>query len=113
MAKKEIENIGKTTISPSVLVSIAKLTTLGIDGVSHLSAYQSPVSRLLNKSQRDGGIRIEIEEDVVNLDIHVILNKGINIRRVSREIQNENERAISEMVGMHVGQINIHIEDVD
>lgn len=32
---------------------------------------------------------------------------------VSRSIQHQISRAISEMVGMDVGKVNIHIEDID
>ncbi|RPI22259.1 MAG: Asp23/Gls24 family envelope stress response protein, partial [Chloroflexota bacterium] len=43
----------------------------------------------------------------------IILKNGTNIRDTSRKIQYEVARAISEMVGMQVGRVNIHIEDID
>ena len=45
-------------------------------------------------------------------DLYVILDCNINVREVSRNIQTEVARAISEMVGMEVGQVNVHIEDI-
>jgi uncharacterized alkaline shock family protein YloU len=50
---------------------------------------------------------------VVNIDLHLILCKDVNIRDVSRQVQHNVARAISEMVGMQVGRVNIHIEDID
>jgi uncharacterized alkaline shock family protein YloU len=35
------------------------------------------------------------------------------MREVSRNVQSQVARAISDMVGMQVGRVNIHIEDVD
>jgi uncharacterized alkaline shock family protein YloU len=70
------------------------------------------VSWIPKRSQADG-IRIEIEDDQVFADIHVILHHNVNVRDVSRNIQREVTRAISEMVGMEVGRVNIHIEDID
>ena len=104
---------GKTTVAPDVLINIAALTTLSIDGVSRMSANPSGVNRLLHRGQFSDGIRVTIENNTVNADIHVILKNDVNIRQVSRNIQQEVARAISEMVGMKVGKINIHIEDID
>jgi uncharacterized alkaline shock family protein YloU len=50
---------------------------------------------------------------VVYADIYVILKNDVNVRDVSHNIQHEVSRAISEMVGMTVGRVNIHIEDID
>jgi uncharacterized alkaline shock family protein YloU len=58
-------------------------------------------------------VRIEIHQDVVNLDLYLILCKDVNIREVSRQVQHNVARAISEMVGMQVGRVNIHIDDID
>ena len=64
------------------------------------------------RSQADG-IRIEIEDEQVFADIYVVVEQDFNVREVSRNIQNEVARAISKMVGMEVGRVNIHIEDID
>ena len=104
---------GTTTIAPEVLLTIAQLTTLNVNGVSRLSHVQIPVNRLLKRTQKREGVLIEIVDDVVNLDIYVILNNDVNVRNVSHNIQFEVSRAISEMVGMTVGRVNIHIEDID
>jgi len=45
--------------------------------------------------------------------LHLILRQDVNIREVSRNVQQNVKRAIHEMVGMDVGQVNIHIEDID
>ena len=104
---------GKTTVAPDVLINIASLTALSIDGVSRMSANPSAVNRLLQRGQFNDGVRVLIEDNFVHADIHVILKNDVNIRQVSRNVQQEVARAISEMVGMEVGKINIHIEDID
>jgi uncharacterized alkaline shock family protein YloU len=103
---------GKTTIAPGVLLTIARLTTLEIKGVSRMAPVPGGVGWISKRSQADG-IRIEIEDDRVYADIYVIIQQDFNVREVSRNIQNNVARAISKMVGMDVGRINIHIEDID
>ncbi len=103
---------GKTTVAPEVLLTIARLTTLNVPGVSRMSTLPASVNRLFQRGVGEG-VAIEIKEDVVTIDLHIILKQDLNIRDVSREVQYEVCRAISEMVGMQVGRINIHIEDID
>jgi uncharacterized alkaline shock family protein YloU len=103
---------GKTTIAPEVLVTIARLTTLSVPGISRLATFPSEVERLFNRGVSEG-IKIVVENDLVYADIYVVVKRDFNVREVSHALQHQVSRAISEMVGMDVGKINIHIEDID
>lgn len=106
------EVTGKTTIAPEVLISIARLTTLDVTGVSHLTSPPGNLGRIFKQAASDG-VRIDVEEDTVYLDIFVVLKRDTNIRDVCHTIQNRVTRAIQEMVGMEVGRVNVHVEDID
>jgi len=103
---------GKTTIAPEVLITIARLTTLDVPGVSRLSNIPSGVNRLLNRRYGEG-VLLDFSNDSVSVDLFLILKNDVNIRDVSRKVQFDVARTISEMVGMQVGRVNIHIEDID
>lgn len=105
-------NEGKTTIAPEVLITIARLTTLSVPGVSRLCLDPPGVNRLFKRNFQ-GGVRVEVKDDIVYTDIYVILKNDVNLREVSRTVQQLVSRAISEMVGMNVGGVNVHIEDID
>ena len=103
---------GKTTIAPEVLLTIARLTTLDVPGVSRMGNTPGGANRLFNRRFGEG-VRIDIQDDTVSAEIYVILDNNVNIRDVSRMVQGHVSRAISEMVGMRVGRVNVHIEDID
>lgn len=105
-------NKGKTTIAPEVLHTIARLTTLNIEGVSRLCNTPSAINRLFSHGFCEGS-RIEIQDDTVFIDLYVILKNGVNVREVSHNIQQQVARAISDMVGMQVGRVDVHIDDID
>lgn len=108
------QSSGSTTIATDVLLTIAQLTTLSVPGVSRLSTLPSKgMNLLLKRGQAREGIQVEVIDEIVYVDIYVILNSDVNVRDTSHNIQNDIARAISEMVGMQVGRINIHIEDID
>ena len=112
LQKHTDNNGGKTTISPEVLITIARLTTLEVEGVSRMSNLPAGFNRLFNRRYGEG-VRLSIEDDTVTADLYIILKTGVNFREVSRMIQNDVARAVTEMVGMEVGGVNIHIEDID
>jgi len=102
----------KTTVAPDVLITIARLSALGVPGVSRMAQVTGGVNRLFKRGVHDG-VRIEVEDNVVVVDLYLILQKDVNIREVGRQVQAQVARAIQEMVGMEIGSIAIHVEDMD
>src|SRR5215213_7067465 len=103
---------GKTTVSPDVLITITRLSALSVPGVSRMAQVPGGVNRLFKRGIGDG-VRIEVEDNVVSANLYLILRQHVNIREVSRNVQNQVARALEEMVGMDIGGIEIHIEDID
>ena len=102
----------KTTIAPDVLITIARLSALSVPGVSHMAQVTGGVNRLFKRGVHDG-VRIEVEDNVIVANLYLVLHKDVNIREVSRNVQSQVARALHEMVGMDVGEVEIHIEDID
>jgi uncharacterized alkaline shock family protein YloU len=99
--------IGKITIAPKVLETVARLTALAVPGVARL-ATPPGVQRLL----RHDGVRIEVVGGSVRAEVHVVTEPDANMLNIGRQIQTEVTRAIQEMVGMKVASVDVHIEDV-
>lgn len=106
------DHTGATTIAPGVLVTIAQLTALGVPGVVRLTQPPTSLNRWFRRTVGDG-IILGIDEDSVSVELHLILTHDVNVREVSRKVQQEVARAIQEMVGMKVDRIDVHIEDID
>jgi len=108
----EVRSPGRTTIAPTVLLTIARLTTMNTEGVARLSNVPGGFNRLFKRHQHPG-VQVSVEDGLVDVDLYVVLEKGVNVREVSRNIQKDVHRAIVDMVGMEVGRIHIHIEDIE
>lgn len=100
-----MRNPHTTTIAPGVLHSIARLSALRVSGVHATSP------RRMSRGS-DDGVRVSTEDGVVDVDLHLILESDVNLRQVAREVQTTVARAMSELVGMAVGRVDIHIEDI-
>ena len=103
---------GKITVAPDVLVDIARMSALSVRGVSRMAHVTGGVNRLFKCGISDG-VRIEVEDNTIVASLYLILKPDINIREVSRNVQQQVARALQEMVGMDVAEIEIHIEDID
>jgi uncharacterized alkaline shock family protein YloU len=104
---EEQPQIGKITIAPEVLVAVARLTTLAVPGVVRLVSPPG-MRRLL----RHDGVRLEVIENTVHVELHVVTAPEVNMLNLSHQIQAEVTRAIQDMVGMEVNSVDVHIEDV-
>jgi uncharacterized alkaline shock family protein YloU len=102
----------KTTIAPDVLVTIARLSALSVPGVSRMANVTGGVNRIFRRGIHDG-VRIEVEDNLVVANLYLVVKKDYNLREVSRNVQEQVARALEEMVGMDVGSIEIHVEDID
>jgi len=109
---EDYRSSGKTTLAPDVLLTIARMSAASVDGVSHLAPVPGGFDRLF-KQGSDSGVQITVEDGIVYIELYVVLKKDFNVREVSRNLQARVGRSISEMVGMEVGHINVHIEDID
>ena len=101
---------GKTTLTPEVILTIARMTALEVEGVKAMGSIKPGVLRL--KSRGKDGVSLLIEDDNVFVNLFLILDGNHNLREVSRTVQHQVGRAIAEMTGFEVSQVNIHIEDV-
>jgi uncharacterized alkaline shock family protein YloU len=85
------------------------LTTLSVPGVARMACLG--VHRFL-RSRGGDGVKVQVIDDMVVLDLYVITASDANMLKLSREIQAKVTRAIHEIVGMAVREVNVHIVDV-
>ncbi len=106
----EYHSTGKTTLTPDVLLTIARMAALEVEGVKDMAPVKGGVNSLFRRGL--DGVRMAIEDNIVLVDLFLVLDSNVNIREVSRTVQQAVARAIVEMTGLEVGHVNIHIEDI-
>ena len=113
MEYSESANIGKVVIAPEVLITIAKLSTLSVPGVTRMAPVPGGIGRYFKRGASDG-VRIEVLGDLsLVADLYIVINGDANVHMVSETIQAEVVRAMLEMVGMDAKTVKVHIEEVD
>lgn len=106
------EKLGKVTIAPNVLVTIVQKTALSVPGVARLSENVPGVQRLLGLHTTAEGVQVSIAENQVKVDVYLVARRGFELLEMGRKLQRDVTRAIEDIVGMRVREVNVHIEDI-
>jgi uncharacterized alkaline shock family protein YloU len=108
---QEAPRRGKTTIAPEALVTIAKLAALAVPGVARMGNVPARVNHWFKRGVAEG-VLIQVADNAVTAELHVVVQAGQDVREVSRQVQAEVSRAMQEMVGMDVLAVNVFIDDI-
>ena len=74
-----------------------------LDGISEVFSGKKNLSK---------GIKVDIEEKEVKIDVNIIVEYGIRIPDVAFEIQNRVKKAVESMTGLAVKGVNIYVQGV-
>ena len=106
------EKLGKVTIAPNVLVTIVQKTTVSEPGVAQLCDNVPGVKRLLGLHTVGKGVEVNVGDNRVAVDVYLIARRDIDLLQMGRNLQKQIVRAIQDIVGMEVLEVNIHIDDI-
>jgi uncharacterized alkaline shock family protein YloU len=106
------EHLGKVTIAPNVLVTIVQKTADSVPGVAQLCANVPGVKRLLGLHTVGRGVEVDVVDEQVMVDVYLVARRDVDLLQMGRQLQHEITRAIQDIVGMAVREVNVHIEDV-
>jgi uncharacterized alkaline shock family protein YloU len=106
------EKLGKVTIAPNVLVTIVQKTTVSHRGVAQLCDNVPGVKRLLGLHTVGRGVEVNVGDNQVAVDVYLIARRDIDLLQMGRNLQKQIVRAIQDIVGMEVLEVNIHIDDI-
>lgn len=101
-------DLGIIRISPDVIEVIARISTLDVEGVIELNNS----SFLGINTDGSKGIKVEVGEKEVAVDISVNIKYGYSIPSLAESIQLSVKESIETMTGLNVIEVNIAISNV-
>lgn len=107
------EKLGKISIADDVVASIAGIAALEVDGVSKLTGNISKeLIGKLGKKNLAGGVKTEIADGIVRVDLSLELEYGKSVKKVSEEVQLKVKQSVENMTGLHVQAVNVVISGI-
>ena len=101
-------------IANDVVAVIAGVAVSEVQGVASMSGgFAGGITEVLSgKKNLSKGIKVEADEKEVKIDVNIVVEYGTRIPDVAFEIQNKVKKAVENMTGLKVAEVNVHVQGV-
>lgn len=106
--------LGEITIDLDVLkkyAGSAAVECFGVVGMASVNMKDGLV-KLLKKESISHGVNVEIVENRININLHIVVSYGVSISAVSDNLINDVAYKVEEFTGMTVNRITVYVEGV-
>jgi uncharacterized alkaline shock family protein YloU len=112
---KEIgKETGSIKIADEVVSIIAGLAATEVTGVAGMSGgIVGGIAEMLGRKNLSKGVKVEVGEKESAIDLFVIVDYGVRIPEVAWSIQENVKKAVENMTGLRVVEINVHVQGVN
>ena len=102
------------SIENEVIARIAGLTAIDCYGIVGMAAknVKDGFVQLLKRESLTKGIRINVNEDKISIDLHIIVEYGTNITAIAENIISTVKYKVETVCGIEVEQVNVFVEGV-
>jgi uncharacterized alkaline shock family protein YloU len=101
---------GRITISSEAIAQIVAETALECYGVVGMKG--SLRRQLARARGRPRGIEIGRVGGDVTIDLHVVVEYGLNLAEVAASVSNRVAYEVERLTGLSVGAVEVHVDDV-
>ena len=107
-------NMGEISISNDVIAFYAGLQALECFGIVGMAAVNvgDGLVKLLKGDNVSKGVWVNVKDNRLSIDYHVIVAYGVSIMAVSENLRENVEYKLEKFTGMSVDKINIYVEGV-
>jgi len=105
--------LGKVEIAPEVIEVIAGIAASEVDGIAQMRGnFASGVVEKLGKKNHGKGVKVELSETSIKIDVYCLVKFGISIPKVAQEAQDNIRQTLLNMTALDADEVNIHIVGV-
>ena len=106
---------GSVTVSAAVYTEIAGTAATNCFGVKGMAARSltDGVYHLLRKESVSKGVYVQFhEDDTISIDLHIIVDNGVNLNAVGASIISEVRYVVTNTTGTEVRAVNVYIDSM-
>ncbi|QOR65424.1 Asp23/Gls24 family envelope stress response protein [Cytobacillus suaedae] len=106
-------SLGKVEIAPEVIEVIAGIAASEVDGVAQMRGnFASGVAERLGKKNHGKGVKVELTDNGITIDVFCAMKFGISIPNVAQKVQDNIRQALLNMTALEIDEVNIHVVGV-
>jgi len=108
--EQENNGHGKVEIAPEVIEVIAGIAASEVEGVAGMRGnFAAGVVERLGKKNHGKGVKVELAETGIKVDVYCLMKFGVSIPTVAGKIQDNIRQALLNMTALDAEEVNIHI----
>lgn len=105
--------LGKVEIAPEVIEVIAGIAASEVNGLSTMRGnFATGVVEKFGKKSHSKGVKVELTDTGIIIDLFVVLNFGVSIPEVAQKIQANIRQTLKNMTSLEIAEINVHVVGV-
>ncbi|HLR41254.1 MAG TPA: Asp23/Gls24 family envelope stress response protein [Virgibacillus sp.] len=102
--------LGKVEIAPEVIEVITGIAASEVDGISSMRGnFATGVVERFGKKSHTKGVKVELTENGVLIDLYVVLIFGVSIPKVAQQLQTNIRQTLKNMTALEIAEINVHV----
>ncbi len=110
LVKDQQNREDKIRISEEVIATIAGIAASGNENVASMGGgFVDGIAGMLGRKAPSKGIKVELKENQVSLDLAVVMQYGCKIHEAARDMQSRVRNAVEEMTGLEVLNVNVSV----
>lgn len=106
---------GTVSFATEVVATIAGLAATEVDGVASMVSPSAGLADMFTRKNNRNltkGVRIDLEDNRVSVDITITVDYGSPVPDVARNIQENVKKAIETMSGLDVKKVDVHVTGI-
>ena len=106
--------LGTIRISDEVLAELAGISCTQCYGVVGMASqsFQEGMAQLLGRDTIKRGVKLKRKGDQVSFHLFIIVEAGINITEVARNLIDQVKYTVNAATGLEVEEVQVHIQGV-
>lgn len=113
MQSKGAQDLGNIEVAPEVLEIIASIAATDIEGVASMRGnFASDVVERLGKKVHGKGIKTDLSEEGLMIDVYCVVNYGVSIPKTALKIQEQVRQTLENMTSLETQEVNVHITGI-
>ncbi len=110
----EDTGLGKIEIAPEVIEVITGIAVSEVDGIASMQGnFASGVVERFGKKSHSKGVKVDLSEEKVSIDLYVNLKFGVSIPEVAGKVQSNIRQTVKNMTALEISEINVHIVGIE
>lgn len=102
--------LGTVEIAPEVIEVITGIASTEVDGLFAMRGnFASGVAERFGKTAHSKGVKVELTDNGILIDLYVILNFGVSIPQVAQNLQSSIRQTLKSMTALEIDEINVHV----